>query len=137
MTAPPDRAPAPAAPASACSAAEQRLCRLADLPDGGARGLLRDGDHDRVCAVRQGDEVFVWLNDCPHQHLPMEYRRDRFLSADGSHLVCYAHSAHFDLRTGLCFAGPCLGERLVRVPARVVDGEVRVPAVLPSPFDQD
>jgi nitrite reductase/ring-hydroxylating ferredoxin subunit len=114
---------------------EQRLCALDDIPDGGARGLLREGLDDRLCVVRQGDEVFVWLNDCPHEHRPMEYRQDQFLSGDRGHIVCYAHSAHFDIRSGRCFAGPCLGEHLVKVPARIRDGAVWVPAELPTLFD--
>lgn len=116
-------------------AGERLLCTLDALPDGGARGMLREGFDDRLCVVRQGDEVFVWLNDCPHEHRPMEYRQDRFLSGDGQHIVCYAHSAHFDIRTGLCFAGPCTGKSLIKVPARVVDGEVWIAADLPTVFD--
>lgn len=114
---------------------EQRLCRLEELPDGGSRGLMRRGLDDQLCVVRQADEVFVWLNDCPHEHRPMEYRQDQFLSGDGGHIVCYAHSAHFDIRTGYCFAGPCTGERLLKVPVRVANGEVFVPAELPNVFD--
>ena len=115
--------------------AERVLCALDDLPDGGSRGLLRQGLDDRLCVVRQGDEVFVWLNDCPHEHRPMEYRQDRFLSGDGQHIVCYAHSAHFDIRTGHCFAGPCTGQHLTKVPARIENGKVWIPAELPSIFD--
>ena len=114
---------------------EQLLCRVDELPDGGSRGLLREGFEDRLCVVRQGEEVFAWLNDCPHEHRPMEYRQDQFLSGDGGHIVCYAHSAQFDIETGYCFAGPCEGQRLVPVPARVVDGDVLIPAELPTIFD--
>jgi len=119
----------------AARAEERLLCTLDDIPDGGARGLLRDGLDDRLCVVRQGGEVFVWLNDCPHEHRPMEYRQDRFLSGDGTHIVCYAHSAHFDIRTGRCFAGPCAGQSLVKVQARVENGIVWIAAELPSIFD--
>lgn len=127
-------------PASARSddvhALEQRLCHLDELPDGGSRGMLRQGLDDRLCVVRLGREVRIWLNDCPHQHRPMEYRQDQFLSGDGGHIVCFAHSAHFDLHTGRCFAGPCLGQHLVKVPARIDDtGQVWIPAELPSVFD--
>ncbi len=114
---------------------ERLLCRVDDIPDRAARGLLRRGLDDQVCVVRQGEEVFVWLNDCPHEHRPMEYRQDQFLSGDGGHIVCYAHSAHFDIRTGHCFAGPCRGEHLVKVPARIQHGEVWIPAELPTVFD--
>jgi nitrite reductase/ring-hydroxylating ferredoxin subunit len=111
------------------------LCPLASLPDGDSRGMLREGSDDRLCVIRRGCEVFVWLNDCPHEHRPMEYRQDRFLSGDRQHIVCYAHSAHFDLVTGECFAGPCVGKRLTKVPARVENGNVWIPAKLPSAFD--
>jgi nitrite reductase/ring-hydroxylating ferredoxin subunit len=115
--------------------AERLLCRLSDIPDGQARGLLREGLDDRLCVVRQGGQVFAWLNDCPHEHRPMEYRQDRFLSADGRHLVCHAHAALFEIQTGRCVAGPCRGEHLVAVPARVIDGKVWIPAELPHVFD--
>ncbi|UXJ50498.1 Rieske (2Fe-2S) protein [Pseudomonas citronellolis] len=112
---------------------EQLLCLLRDIPDGGARGLLREGRDDRVFAVRQGEEVFVWLNDCPHNHRPLDYRQDMFLSGDGQHIVCFAHSAHFDIRAGHCFAGPCVGLHLTPVPARVAaDGGVWIPRQLPA-----
>ncbi|KKB61856.1 (2Fe-2S)-binding protein [Robbsia andropogonis] len=111
------------------------LCHLHELPDGGSRGFLREGLDDQLCVVRQGEDVFIWRNDCPHEHRPMEYRQDRFLSADGSHIVCYAHSAHFDIRTGECFAGPCKGKRLNPVPVHVEDGMVWIPVQIPSIFD--
>ena len=120
---------------SASSTAEQRLCHLDELPDGGSRGLLREGFEDKLCVVRLGQEVFAWLNDCPHEHRPMEYRQDQFLSGDGGHIVCFAHSAHFDIRTGLCFAGPCTGQSLIPVPVRIADGEVFIPTELPTVFD--
>jgi nitrite reductase/ring-hydroxylating ferredoxin subunit len=103
---------------------EQRLCALAELPDGDSRGLLRRGNDDQVFAVRRGQQVYVYRNDCPHDHRPMELRQDKFLSADRQHIVCYAHGAHFEIESGLCFAGPCDGERLARVPSRVDDGVV-------------
>lgn len=114
---------------------ERALCTLAELPDGSARGLLREGNDDQVFAVRQGNEVFVWLNDCPHNHRPLEYRQDQFLSAGGQHIVCYAHGAHFEIRSGQCFAGPCEGDRLIAVPHRLEDGVVWIAAELPTPFD--
>jgi nitrite reductase/ring-hydroxylating ferredoxin subunit len=114
---------------------ERFLCSLDEIPDGGTRGLAREGLDDMLCVVRQGSEVFVWRNDCPHEHRPMEYRQDRFLSADGKHIVCYAHSAHFDIRTGFCFAGPCAGQSLTGVPVRIENREVWIPAELPTIFD--
>ncbi len=112
--------------------AEQALCRLDEIPDGHARGLLRDGPDDRVFALRRGAAVHVYINSCPHDRRPLEYLQDRFLSADGARIVCYAHGAQFEPDTGLCVHGPCAGASLVRVPSRVSDGRVFVPAVLPA-----
>lgn len=109
------------------------LCRIDDVPDGGALGLLPRGFVDTVFAVRQGSQVFVWLNDCPHNHRPLELRKDMFLSSDGSHIQCYAHGAHFDIRSGQCFAGPCQGRALTPVPARVAAGTVWIDAQPPAP----
>jgi nitrite reductase/ring-hydroxylating ferredoxin subunit len=120
---------------SGAVALSRRLCSLDALPDGGARGLLRQGLDDLLCVVRQGQEVFVWLNDCPHEHRPMEYRQDQFLSGDGGHIVCFAHSAHFEIRSGLCFAGPCTGQRLKAVACEVREGAVWIAPELPSVFD--
>lgn len=113
---------------------EQRLCTLAEVPDGDSRGLLRDGNDDSVFVVRRGDEVFVYLNSCPHDHRPMEYMQDKFLSGDRSHIQCYAHGAHFEISTGRCFAGPCEGAHLTRVPSRVEHGVVWIAAELPNVF---
>ena len=97
--------------------------------------MLREGFEDRLCVVRQGEQVFAWLNDCPHEHRPLGWKRHEFLSGDNSHIVCYAHSAHFDIHSGHCFAGPCTGEHLLRVPITVRDGSVWLSGPLPDPFE--
>lgn len=93
------------------------LCNLDDLAEGSARGFdpLQQGK-DSVFALRSEGAVRLYRNNCPHQDVPMEYRKDRFLSADGTRVICYAHGAQFLPDTGLCVHGPCLGERLAAVP---------------------
>lgn len=99
------------------------LCRLDELAEGQARGFdpLQAGK-DSVFALRHGGEVRLYRNSCPHLDVPMEYRKDRFLSADGSLIVCYAHGAQFLPDSGLCIYGPCLGERLSALRWQVDDG---------------
>jgi len=113
------------------SSEEQTLCHLDELIDGESRGLLREGNDDRLFAIRNGDTVHVYLNFCPHNGRPLEYRRDRFLSGSGDRIICYAHGAHFDIASGHCFHGPCAGESLTKVPVRITGGEVKVPLNLP------
>ena len=105
------------------------LCRLDEIPDGGARGFpAAPGGFTGLFAVRRGGRVFVYVNSCPHIGLPLEPLPDRFLDARRQNIVCSAHGARFRVEDGVCVSGPCLGEALEAVEARIVDGEVVVPA---------
>ena len=69
-------------------------------------------------------QVRAYLNRCPHRALPLNLLPDRFLSPDGSVIVCAMHGAIFEKRTGLCVAGPCPGAALRALPVRLVGGFV-------------
>ena len=102
-----------------------RLCRFDELQPAAARGFNSDQTGGlAVFVLRRGRAVLAYVNRCPHQGARLEYRKDKFLSADGQHLVCYAHGAHFDPDTGVCTRGACLGQSLQPVPCRVEDGWV-------------
>jgi nitrite reductase/ring-hydroxylating ferredoxin subunit len=74
--------------------------------------------------VRHSTGVHVYRTDCPHQHRPLGWRKDRFLSGNGGYLVCFAHGARFDIERGHCVSGPCPGASLTRVRHRVDHGNV-------------
>ena len=58
------------------------LCRVEDLADGAARGFPpAPGGFTGLFAVRQGDDMFVYVNSCPHIGTPLDWTPDRFLSA--------------------------------------------------------
>ena len=120
------------APAKTSRGSECELCRLEEIPDGHARGFLPHKREDRLFAVRRGQQVRVYINSCPHNWRPLDFAQDRFLSADCREIVCYAHGAHFSIDTGECTAGVCLGEFLIRVPARVANGMILIPLELPQ-----
>lgn len=110
-----------------------RLCEVEDIANGQALGLLRENGEDRVFAVRQGAIVHVYLNSCPHNWRPLEFKRHQFLSADGEHIICYAHGAHFEISDGSCFHGPCVGQNLIKLDAKIEDGWVVI-GELPTVF---
>jgi nitrite reductase/ring-hydroxylating ferredoxin subunit len=90
------------------------LCRLDDLPDGASRGFDpgRTGQ-DTVLLVRRGATIHGWRDACPHHGgTPMAWRKDEYLNAARDRIVCAAHGAQFDIETGVCTLGPCLGQRL-------------------------
>jgi len=105
------------------------LAHLADLPDGQSRGF--DPGHtgqDTVLVVRQGEQLYAWRDACPHHGgTPMAWRRHAYLNADRSRIVCSAHGAQFDIRSGACTLGPCLGQSLTPVALRIdADGGVHL-----------
>jgi nitrite reductase/ring-hydroxylating ferredoxin subunit len=104
-----------------------RLVNVGDLPDPGARGFDPDRTgRDTFFVVRRGGEVRAYRDACPHfGDTPMAWRKDAYLNGDGSRIVCHAHGAQFDIASGECLLGPCLGQRLVPIAIEVTnDGDI-------------
>lgn len=89
------------------------LCPAHVVGEGSALGLDPFGrGSDTLFVVRWQGRLQAWRNRCPHLDVPMHYRKDRFMSAGGEHIVCFAHGALFRPDNGLCVQGPCLGQSL-------------------------
>ncbi len=105
-----------------------RLCRLDELAEGKSRGFdpWVDG-HDTLFVVRRRG-LHGYRDACPHWvGTPMAWRKDAYLSGDGRDIVCSAHGARFDIETGVCMLGPCLGQSLTPVPLIINDdGEIHL-----------
>jgi nitrite reductase/ring-hydroxylating ferredoxin subunit len=104
------------------------LGRLAELPEGAAREFALDESEWPLTGflVRTGAAVHAYLNRCPHALRQLNFRPDGFLNADGTLIQCNSHGALFEKDTGLCVAGPCVGESLRRLPVALSNGEVRL-----------
>lgn len=112
----------------------QRLCHLDDVPDGDARGFDPQAcGQDSVLVVRQGSHLHGYLDICPHYgDTPLPWRRHAYLNGARDKIVCAAHGALFDIATGACVSGPCLGQSLTPVRLQVeADGAVY--ALAPAP----
>jgi nitrite reductase/ring-hydroxylating ferredoxin subunit len=107
-------------------AERQVLCALSELSDPGSRAFsVGEGDWPvRGFIVRRGREVFAYINRCPHAGHPLNLRPDRFLTPDGTLILCNSHGAMFEIDSGVCVAGPCPGQRLRTIAVRVEDDEV-------------
>ncbi|MCS0627883.1 Rieske (2Fe-2S) protein [Telluria mixta] len=93
------------------------LCRDGELAEGESRGFdpWNDGQ-DTVLLVRHGGKVHGWRDACPHHGgTPMAWRKDAYLNYERDRIVCAAHGAQFDIASGACVLGPCLGQSLQRV----------------------
>ena len=105
------------------------LCRVADIPDGGARGFEpAPGGLTGLFAVRRGETVHVYVNACPHLGISLDGAPDRFLTADGTLLICSNHGAVFRIEDGYCLRGPCSGLSLEAVETWITDEVIEVPA---------
>ena len=91
-----------------------RLCALDELLDGTSRGFdPTAAGRDTVFLVRRGKVLRAYRNACPHvEGAPMAWRKDAYLNGDGSRIVCHGHGAQFDIDSGICLSGPCLGQSL-------------------------
>lgn len=98
------------------------LCRLDELPDPGSRGFLHNGQ--ALFAVRQGQQVFVYENRCPHRGISLEWVPDQFLDSSGRLIQCATHGALFLPETGECVSGPCPGTFLKARPCRIGNNQV-------------
>lgn len=80
-----------------------------------------------VFLVRRDNQVYGYLDDCPH--IPgarMAWRRGNYLDASGRYIACHGHGALFEIETGLCVCGPCVGQHLSRVPLACDDDRILV-----------
>ena len=94
--------------------------RVDDIPDGGVCEL----PGGRI-AWRRGGDVRVYVNNCPHFNLALNYDPGVF-KVYGELLACAHHYSVFRFADGLCVEGQCVGVPLQPVPFRVEDGELRV-----------
>ena len=99
------------------------LCALDDIEDPGGKGF-RVGRRERLFVIRDGDQVYGYMNLCPHQGTPLDWKPDAFLTVEKDYILCATHGAIFEKDTGVCVWGPCQGRRLGPVKIRVQDGTV-------------
>lgn len=104
------------------------LCRLEDVPDGGARVIDTAPAECAVVVVRRGARAWAYLNRCPHFSVCLEFEPGEVLTYRAEVLMCAHHSALFRFEDGQCIEGPCAGAALTRVPVSVAHGEVRCTA---------
>jgi len=97
-----------------------RICAAEDLPGTGVASFDLDGFPILLVAASEGLRAYV--NACPHQFLPLDWRSASILSADANTLRCSNHDAGFDADTGQGVDGLGQGCALDPVPVSLRDG---------------
>jgi nitrite reductase/ring-hydroxylating ferredoxin subunit len=105
---------------------EWPVCGLDDLADPGARSFfVGSGEWPfRGFVVRKGENIFAYANICPHRRHPLDSFPDAFLTNDGETIRCSSHGALFQLESGLCVFGPCVGRSLMKLESRIGAGQL-------------
>lgn len=100
-----------------------RLCLLDQIADGTARNFVLQMRAGRFhgFVVRQGEGVHGYVDRCPHAGLPLAQQLDRYLTPGGAAIACSWHGALFDIASGACVGGPCIGAGLTPWPVIVAD----------------
>jgi len=72
-------------------------------------------------------QITGYVNACPHQYLPLDYRSNIILNASGDKLMCSAHGAMFDSKSGAGLNDIAQGCHLDAVPLTVTeDGTISI-----------
>jgi nitrite reductase/ring-hydroxylating ferredoxin subunit len=113
------------APVTPMTATPDSLCDLSDIDDPGAKGFVVEvrGAPRRVFVVRRGAEIFGYINSCPHVGAPLNLEDDKFLDLFKTAILCANHFALFEIGTGYCVRGPCMGKSLESCPVSVQGGK--------------
>lgn len=98
------------------------VCAATDVPEGGHLSVSL-GDFS-VIVLRVGEELRGYVNACPHQYLPLDYRGAQVVSADGTKLICTNHDATFDADNGQGLGGFGQGCWLDPVPLAHENGKI-------------
>ncbi len=96
-----------------------RLCATAEVAE---PVTSFDLDGFPVLLVRSADGLRAYVNACPHQYLPLDWRASSILSRDGTILRCSNHDAGFDAATGQGIDGLGQGCELDAIPLIERDG---------------
>ena len=107
------------------------ICAETDIPNrrGRAFSLLRvqeDKSEEpwHIFIVRWDRQVFSYVNRCPHNGVNLDWEANQFLEQGSKRIVCGKHGSQFELETGKCVGGPCLGQGLEPISVFVLDGDI-------------
>lgn len=80
------------------------ICHSNEIKEGEAQciEIVSNGGAFPLIVARINGAIYCYVNACPHQYLPLNYRTKNIISSDGCRFLCSAHGAAFDIQTGNC-----------------------------------
>ena len=77
------------------------------------------GLNQSVVLIKHEGDVKAYLNNCPHQNVPLNEAYKIDVNPFEKTMKCSVHDAFFRIEDGLCIEGPCWDEALVSVDVEV------------------
>ncbi len=104
------------------------LCHTDAIGDPGSKSFeIKQGRKVISLFVVHKDGAFsAYINSCPHTGANLDWQQDQFLDMDNTFIQCSTHDALFEIDTGACIAGPCVGDHLQAVELVIEDGHLCV-----------
>ena len=102
------------------------LCQTHEISDPGSKAFeIKLGGKNTALFVVHKDGAFnAYINSCPHTGANLEWQEDQFLDLDNMYIQCSTHDALFEIESGKCIAGPCVGDSLQTVELLIEDGQI-------------
>ena len=91
-----------------------KICMMEDIPEREARAY-ETPNGDTIFITQRDGMYYAYQNVCPHLQTELEFLENQFLDQDGEYIQCSTHGALFEVETGECISGPCLGDKLEKV----------------------
>ena len=104
------------------------LCHTSDINDPGSMGfeILHLDKTQQLFVVHKDAKFYAFFNNCPHTGVNLDWNEHQFLDMDKCFIQCATHDALFDIPSGECIAGPCVGKYLTVIPLEIRDGVIFV-----------
>ncbi|UCB55862.1 MAG: Rieske 2Fe-2S domain-containing protein [Thiotrichales bacterium] len=104
------------------------LCHADEISDPGSKSFeFKHGRKNISLFVVHKDGSFsAYINSCPHTGVNLEWQQDQFLDMDNMYIQCSTHDALFEIDSGECVAGPCVGDRLQALELVIEDDQISV-----------
>lgn len=99
-----------------------------DIAEDSSKGFSVNEKH--LFAVKKAGQIFLYLNQCPHLNINLEFVPDEFLDSEKNYIQCVNHGALFEIESGHCIAGPCSGQSLTPIEFTIENNQVFVSTTL-------
>ena len=99
------------------------LCLTNEINDPGSKGIEieHNGATLSLFVVHKDGTFHAYINRCPHTGVNLDWQENQFLDLDATYIQCATHDALFEIPSGVCIAGPCVGESLSPIEVEICD----------------